>query len=103
MPSRCVWRNTRRSSERIRPYGRNVQEASEQRRVGHFDRLARGDVGLRFTDDEDRILELHVTGWCDVDITERALGDMGEPGLFGRHVADVREVLRRALDVANPT
>ena len=98
--SRCVWRNTRRSTERIRPYGRNVQEASEQRRVGHFDRLARGDVGLRFTDDEDRILELHVTGWCDVDITERALGDMGEPGLFGRHVADVREVLRRALDVA---
>ena len=35
---------------------------------------------MRFTDDEDRILELHVTGWCDV--------------------ADVREVLRRALDVA---
>ena len=57
-------------------------------------------MGLRFTDDENRILELHVTGWCDVDITERALGDMGEPGLFGRHVADVREVLRRALDVA---
>lgn len=50
-------------------------------------------MGLRFTDDENRILELHVTGWCDVDITERALGDMGEPGLFGRHVADVREVL----------
>lgn len=30
-------------------------------------------MGLRFTDDENRILELHVTGWCDVDITERAL------------------------------
>ena len=26
--------------------------------------------------------------------------EIGEPGLFGRHVADVREVLRRALDVA---
>ena len=57
-------------------------------------------MGLRFTDDENRILELHVTNWCDVDITERALDDMGEPGLFGRHVADVREVLRRALDFA---
>lgn len=57
-------------------------------------------MGLRFTDDENRILELHVTGRCDVDITERALGDMGDPGLFGRHVADVREVLRRALDLA---
>ena len=57
-------------------------------------------MGLRFTDDENRILELHVNGWCGVDVTERALGDMGEPGLFGRHVADVREVLRRALDVA---
>lgn len=55
---------------------------------------------MRFTDDENRILELHVTGWCDVDITERVLGDMGEPGLFGRHVADVREALRRALDLA---
>lgn len=55
---------------------------------------------MRFTDDENRILELHVTDWCDVDITERALDDMGEPGLFGRHVADVREVLRRALDFA---
>ena len=31
---------------------------------------------MRFTDDENRILELHVTGWCDVDITERVLGDM---------------------------
>lgn len=55
---------------------------------------------MRFTDDENRILELHVTGWCDVDITGRTLDDMGEPGLFGRHVADVREVLRRALDLA---
>lgn len=34
-------------------------------------------MGLRFTDDENRILELHVTDWCDVDITERALDDMG--------------------------
>lgn len=90
--------NTRRSIQLT--HGRNAHEASEQRRVGHPDRLARGDVGLRFTDDENRILELHVTGWCDVDITERALDDMGEPGLFGRHVADVREVLRRALDFA---
>ena len=55
---------------------------------------------MRFTDDEDRILELHVTNWCDVDVTDRVLGDMGEPGLFGRHVSDVREVLRRALDLA---
>lgn len=55
---------------------------------------------MRFTDNEDRILELHVTNWCDVDITDRVLGDMGEPGLFGRHVSDVREVLRRALDLA---
>ena len=59
-------------------------------------------MGLRFIDDENRILELHVTGWCDVDITERALGDMGEPGPFGRYVADVREVLRRALGLAVP-
>lgn len=57
-----MWRNTRRSIERIRAYGRNAYEASEQRRVGRLDRLARGDVGLRFTDDENRILELHVTG-----------------------------------------
>ena len=55
---------------------------------------------MRFTDNEDRILELHVTNWCDVDITDPVLGDMGEPGLFGRHVSDVREVLRRALDLA---
>lgn len=55
---------------------------------------------MRFTDDENRILELHANGWCGVDVTERALGDMGEPGLFGRHVSDVREVLRRALDLA---
>lgn len=58
---------------------------------------------MRFTDDEDRILELHVTDWCDVDITDRMLGDMSEPGMFGRHVADVRVVLRKALDAAkNP-
>ena len=55
---------------------------------------------MRFTDDEDRILELHVNGWCGVDVTDRVLGDMGEPGMFGRHVSDVREVLRRALDFA---
>ncbi len=57
-------------------------------------------MGLRFTDDEDRILELHVTNWCGVDITDRVLGDMSEPGMFGRHVADVRVILRKALDVA---
>lgn len=58
---------------------------------------------MRFTDDGNRILELHVTDWCDVDITERVLGGIGEPDVLGRHVADVREVLRRALDFAkNP-
>lgn len=55
---------------------------------------------MRFTDDEDRILELHVTNWCDVDITDRVLGDMSEPDMFGRHVTDVRVILRKALDVA---
>ena len=45
---------------------------------------------MRFTDDDDRILEVHVTNWCDVDVTERVLGEVGEPGLFGRHVPDVR-------------
>lgn len=44
---------------------------------------------MRFTDDDDRILEVHVTNWCDVDVTERVLGEVGEPGLFGRHVPDV--------------
>ena len=44
---------------------------------------------MRFTDDDDRILEVHVTNWCDVDVTERVLGEVGEPGLFERHVPDV--------------
>ena len=69
---------------------------------------------MRFTDDEDRILELHVTNWCDVDITDPVLGDMGEigemtglrlraddPGPVGvreagvRRIDSVRTIIRR--------
>lgn len=58
---------------------------------------------MRFNDDEGRVLEVHVTNWCDVDVTERVLVEVGEPGLFGRHVPDVRVALGDALDAAkNP-
>lgn len=58
---------------------------------------------MRFNDDEGRVLEVHVTNWCDVDVTERVLVEVGEPGLFGRHVPDVRVTLGDALDAAkNP-
>lgn len=56
---------------------------------------------MRFTDDEGRLLELHVTDFCDVDMTDRLFCDVGEPDTVGYHrVFDVRETLGTALAMA---
>lgn len=56
---------------------------------------------MRFADDEGRTLELHVTDFCDMDVTGRLFRDVGEPNALGyRRVSDVRETLGAALAMA---